>query len=286
MADVERINPETGEIVTVNNNGQVPDIADDTMDLLEKYSGAGYSALSEDGLTPVLSILQDNSGEVKRNHERRIENAESGMMIIRSLRQLYKGDKGITVQPFGFDHFWVEWTGEVGEGIPVGRFPFHEPPTDMFEVQDQQNPNKKINKRRSTGNRMVDTREHYVNLINGVDRPYPVVVPMSGSNHSASRLWTNMMRNMVYKGRQLPAFFRLYNLRTIFRKRGANQTWYGFQVDPAAMVRDRELLQLGADNFDALKVKPIEGNLADMAGGTDEETQTAHHPGVDPNTVI
>lgn len=289
----ERIDPATGEIMTdapgqevqTNLSGRAPEIQERDMDLLEKYAGQGYSQEAEDGLTPVLSILQDNSGEVKKNHERRMDGAESGQFIIRSLRRLYDGQRGFLVQPFGWLHTYVEWSGEPGEGMPVGRFMHEDPPDDMYETADPQNPGKKVNRRKSTGNRLVDTREHYVNIIDGIDRPFPIVVPMSGSNHSVSRLWTNMMRNMVYKGQQLPAFFRLYTMRTIFRKKGANQTWYGYQVDPSSFVKDRDLLELGASCFDSLKIKPIEGNLADIRE-IDDEASAAAAPPVTPSTVI
>lgn len=275
------------ELMTLNAKGTLPDIPEDALEFLKEYAGVGYSEKTEDGLTPILSILQDNSGEVKRNHERHMEGAESGMFIIRSLRKLYSGGEGIFAQPFGFHHSLVEWTGDVGEGVPVGRFPFDDPPNDMFETPDPQNPGRKVLRRRSSMNRMVDTREHYANIIDGMDRPYPVVIPMSGSNHAASRLWTDMMRRMVYNGIKLPGFCRAYKLTTVFRKKGANQTWYAFQVEPGSTIVDRELLELGAAASRSLKEAPLEGNLSDMATGEiDEAHQAATAPAVDPANVI
>lgn len=280
----EKIDPATGEIMAPNS-GEI-DIPSDAMDLLDKYQGQGYSQNQEDGLTPILSVLQDNSGEVKKNHERRIDGAEAGMLIIRSLRALYDGQKGVLIQPFGFYHAYIEWSGEPGEGVPVGRFPFHEPPNDAFETQDPQVKERKILRRKSTMNRLVDTREHFVNLVDGINRPFPIVIPMSGSNHSVSRLFTNMMRNMVYQGKQIPSFFRLYTLRTVFKKKGANQTWFGFQLDPSSFIKDRDLLQLGADLCEQMKEKPIEGNLSDIGGEIDDAQATAHSKAVDASKVI
>src|SRR5580765_6164900 len=140
------------EIATIttglNARGTQVEIPPDELEFLRQYEGVGYSDKTEDGLTPILSILQDNSGEVKRNHERHMDEAESGMFIIRSLRKLYTGTPGILVQPFGFFHSLIEWTGDVGEGTPVGRFPFEDPPDDIFETEDPQNPGKKVMRRR------------------------------------------------------------------------------------------------------------------------------------------
>lgn len=288
----DRIDPETGEVLnnqevlppSLMGSGQGLDMPMDSMDLLEKYSGAGYSDKPEDGLTPILSIIQNLSGEIKKTHERYMEGVEVGEMIIRSLRQVYPGDPGIIVQPFGYGHKWVEWQGEPGDGIPVGQFLYEDPPQDLYEAPDPANPKNKIRRRKSNGNRLVDTREHYVNIVNGRDRPFSVVIPMSGSNHGCSRLWTNMMRNMVYQGRPIPSFFRLYNLKTVFRKKGS-QDFYSFNVDPGPFIKDRELLQLGASSFDAIKVKPIEGNLSDMGADADD-TGTSEAAPVNAGNII
>jgi hypothetical protein len=276
VAVAERIDPETGEFLPPNPMGadQALDLPPEAMDLLEKYAGVGYSDKPEDGLAPILSILQDNSGEVKERHERYQDGAKPGMLIIRSLRQLFDGDKGVIVQPLGFIHVWVEWSGDVGEGSPVGRFDIDHPPEDMFDAPNPKDPARKEYRRRSNMNRLVDTREHIVNLITGYERPYPIVVPMSGSNHQASRNWTNQMRNLIYQGRKIPGFFRYYRLKTVFRKKGATQTWFGYHVDPGPWITDHGLLQLAADTVDSMATKPIEGNLADYGPEADEVAQT------------
>lgn len=275
------------EIATLNAKGTQLDIPTDTLEFLKQFQGAGYSDKVEDGLTPILSILQDNSGEVKKQHERHMDGAEAGCMIIRSLRRLYPGQPGLLVQPFGFFHTLVEWTGDVGEGTPVGRFPSDEPPADMFEAPDPQNPGKKVLRRKSNMNRLVDTREHYVNVIDGMESPFPVVVPMSGSNHASSRRWTEYMKRMVQNGVSLPGFCRAYRLSTTFRKKGNNQTWFAYEIEPSEMIRDDELLQLGAKAFKSIEVAPLEANLNDLGEGVDDLRPTGKPESiVDPASVI
>jgi hypothetical protein len=276
VAVAERMDPETGEFLPPNPMGsdQAVDLPPEAMDLLQKYAGVGYSEKPEDGLVPILTILQDNSGEVKKQHDRYQEGAEPGMFIIRSLRQLFDGQQGIVVQPLIFGHVWVEWTGEVGEGAPVGRFDFDHPPDDMFEAPHPKDPSRKEYRRRSNMNRLIDTREHIVNLITGFERPYPIVVPMSGSNHQASRDWTNQMRNSIRNGVKSPGFARYYRLKTVFKKKGATQTWHGYHVDPGPWVTDYELLKLAGDTIDSMSVKPIEVNSADYGPEVDDVAQT------------
>lgn len=285
----ETIDPETGEVITPNTMGatNIGPVDDFMKGMIKEYDGAGYSLEQEDALTPVLAILQDNSGEVKKQHERHLDDAEAGMLIIRSMGMVFDGEKGINIQPFGFTHVYVEWQGDnPGEGIPVGRFDFYDPPADMTEFPHPQDPTRKVKRRKSNMNRLVETREHYANIMLPDMRPFPLIIPFSGSNHACSRFWTNMMKNLIVEGSRLPSFFRVYNLKTIFRKKGANQTWHGYKVNPGPFIRDRQMLELGRDAFLSLKEKPLEANPTDMGGSVDEEAPLATGKVVDPATVI
>src|SRR5689334_9659633 len=52
-----------------------------------------YSTKAEDTLVPIVSILQDNSGEVKKQHAKRIEGADAGDLIIRAFKKVIKVSK-------------------------------------------------------------------------------------------------------------------------------------------------------------------------------------------------
>lgn len=283
----DRIDPETGEVIPVGGLMKASDqLPAEISSMLQEYAGAGYSDKPEDGLTPILAILQDNSGEVKERHDRHVAGAKAGMLIIRSLRKMYSGEDGLLIQPFGFNHVYVEWTGELGEGIPVARYMFDDPPPDLIEVPSAQNPDKMVLRRKSNGNRMVDTREHYANIISDLDPPFPVVIPMSGSNHGVSRSWTIQMRTMLIAGKPAPAFARLYKLKTQFRKRGSNMSWFSYYIDPGPRVVDIDLIQLGIRSFKGLAETPIEANLGDLAGSMDDEQKTAAPSTVNTADVI
>lgn len=204
----------------------------------------GYSEKSDDSLIPVLSILQDNSGEVKKKHERYIEGAEAGMMIIRSLQMIFPLDQPISFQPCGFTHEWVEWTGEPGEGgAPVAQYPYEERPASAQEVVNAQG---KTEWRMSeSNNRLVETRHHYGNILRG-EQVIPVVIAMSGTNHSVSRQWTALMKQFTIPGKSIkaPAFTRTYDISTVFVQKG-NQSWYKYRVKDVGWVSDRALLENG-----------------------------------------
>lgn len=205
----------------------------------------GYSEKSDDSLIPVLSILQDNSGEVKKKHERYVEGAEAGMFIIRSLQMVFEADKPILFQPCGFSHMWVEWTGEPGEGgAPVAQYHFDERPAAAEQIVSKDG--KSEWRMPETNNRLVETRHHFGNIVRGEGEITPVVIAMSGTNHSVSRQWTAVMKQfrVPNKNVKAPAFMRTYELSTSFTQKGS-QSWYKYKVKDAGWITSRQLLEEG-----------------------------------------
>lgn len=237
------VDQETGEVSM--SNFVVPA---DMMAEIDDIGDLGYSEKSEDSMVPILAILQDNSAEVKKKHSKYIEGAEPGDLIIRSLGRVIKmGDNlpPIVVQPAGFDHVWVEWQGEPGEGAPVGQFAFENKPSEAVETDDPQNPDRKM-WRMPNGNRLVDTRYHYVNILFDDGGVMPAVIPMSGTNHTTSRSWTNQMKQHLVPGRstKAPSFFRQYGIKTKFRQRG-EQSWYNYNVSDLGWIVNDGILRAG-----------------------------------------
>lgn len=224
---------------------------------LEGVTDLGYSENMDDSLIPILSILQDNSGEVKKRHDRHIKDAEPGMMIIRALQRMYGGDVGIEFQPCGFQHVWVEWSGEPGEGAVVNQYPFDEFPEEATEVEDPQNPDR-THFRLPNGNRLVDTRYHFGHILGDQGEVLPVVVPMSGTNHTISRQWTSLMKQFKIpgSGARAPAWFRTYRLSSAFTQRGA-QSWYKYSVKDTGWVADPELRAAGRLLSESVAAKSV-----------------------------
>lgn len=229
----------------------------------------GYSEKADDSLIPVLSILQDNSGEVKKKHERHIEGAEAGMMIIRSLQMTFPLDEPVIFQPCGFTHEWVEWTGEPGEGgAPVAQYAYEARPVAAEEITNAQG--KKEWRMPETNNRLVETRHHFGNILRG-EQTIPVVIAMSGTNHSVSRQWTALMKQFTIPGKNVkaPAFTRSYELSTVFTQKGA-QSWYKYKVKDHGWIQDRSILENGFAFAKAVAQNEVKaGADADAADAAD-----------------
>lgn len=235
--------------------------------------GLGYSEKAEDSLVPIVSLLQEGSGEVKRNHPKQMQGAIAGNhLIIRSLKKLIDvSETPLPVIPCGFTHHWVEWEGEPGEGTVVAQYPFEERPAEAKEVPDPQN-DKRNNWIMPSGTRLVDTRYHYC-LAHIDDSWMPVVIPMGGTNHTVSRTWTSQQKLVrLPSGAKAPSWFMWYNFSTQFNSRGS-QSWYTYDIDPGGWVPDRELRDEGRKIFESLQQGIIEPDVVGEAGRAAEE----HH---------
>lgn len=265
------------EVATKND--QLP-VSEAFLDEVAEVGGLGYSERGSDSLIPILSILQDNSGEVKKKHERHIEGVEAGDLIIRSLGRVYKGEgeSSILFQPCGFQHMWVEWSGEPGEGAVVDQHVFDElivndgvPPRFEEMSLDPQNPDRLTWAHRESGTRLVETRYHYGHIIDGADI-IPCVIPMAGTNHTVSRQWTAQMKQFKIPGRdqKMPSFFRAYSIETLFNSKG-NQSWYKYKITDRGPISDEPILRAGFDMMKSVMDEKITVDVASDNEATSEK---------------
>lgn len=256
---------------------------------LEDLEDLGFSDRVEDRLIPILSILQEQSGEVKSRHTKHVDGAEPGMIIVRALQRIYASEitkdgaqDGVIFQPCAFDHMWVEWEGEPGEGAPIANYPFTEDPSvhGARQVQDPQDPDRMIWVGTSRNTRFVDTRYHYGHVIDGAS-VYAAVVAMGGTNHTISRQWTAIMdqkRVPTPQGpRKAPAWFCLYRLNTRFTERGS-QSWFKYEIRELGWCQDADLRQMGRDLNEAIRAKEM---VVDLESEAAPSSDTPPH---DPET--
>lgn len=243
--------------------------------MYEDSEALGYSENPDDALVPILGILQDNSGEVKKKHERYIDGAEAGHMIIRSLGMTFEGEEdGVVFQPCGFSHIWVEWEGDPGEGRPVNQYDFSDKPSDVREVEK---PDGGVELVLPNGNRIVETRNHFGFVIPGDGgEPIPMVIPMSGSNHQASKKWTLLMKQQRHNGRKAPAFANLYRIQTVFSQKG-QQTWYKYKIKKERGLGEDDMPMITA-GYEFAKAVSDNTVKADLASGEESGADSGDIP--------
>jgi hypothetical protein len=262
----------TKEVTTTSQSGNLPAGFDLSAEM-DGVTDLGFSDKADDSLVPILAVLQDNSGEVKKGHAKKIDGAGAGNGILRSLKIVLPLDtEPLTVIPFGFTHRWVQWRGEPGEGKIITDYDFEDRPGEAVEVQDPQNEDRTF-WQMPNRDRLVDTRYHYV-LANIQDRWMPITIPMAGTNHTASRSWTALAGNMrLPGGGKMPGWFRKWLIKTKFNQRG-QQSWYNYDITDGGWVEERELRDLGKSlnaNMSILRPDTASENQGDD-GHEDEDT--------------
>lgn len=214
----------TGKSVTTKAEGAV--VSQSLADKMASKGRAGVSSAMDDNVVPLIYILQYQSPQVLKKNEKYVQGAEAGMAWFRGTHKVVDTEnEGMLVQPCFFSRCWIEWMPDRGGFVERHA----ERPDDAVLRTDPKNPKKKYWER-PNGNTVVDTREHVV-LVHGVfDHPTPFVIPMSGSQHSASKNWTTLMnRTFLPDGRECPSYACIYRMKTVAKSNDAGD-WYMWEI--------------------------------------------------------
>ncbi len=197
--------------------------------MMNAAAGAGTSQDMSDNIVPLIYILQALSKPCVKGSPEYIKGAESGTIWPRGTKDLVDGEEGILVQPVHFDKCWIEWLPDRGGFVARHK----ERPREATQVSDPKKPEKKI-WQMPNGNTVNESREHVVIVHELYDTPTPFVIPMSGSQHSASRGWMGLMnRKRTPDGKGIaPSYAYLYRMRTAHRTNGKDN-WHGWDITDA-----------------------------------------------------
>lgn len=202
---------------------------DDFRRMAKADAGKGVSKAAEDNLVPLIYILQALSPVVNPRNADYIDGAEMGKIWLRNNDDpIADGENdGIVAQPCYFSKCWIEWIPRDMGGGFVARHATR--PDNAVKVEDPKNP--KRAKWMRGENEVIETREHVVRVHhNGSWFPY--VIPMTGSNHSASKGWMFSQNSAQFDdGDTAPSFAKVYRLRTKFNKNDQGE-WFNWTIKP------------------------------------------------------
>jgi hypothetical protein len=201
---------------------------------IEEDADAGTSKDMSDNIVPLIYILQPLSPQVNRGTEQ-VPGAAAGDIWFRGTKNFIKGDVGMVVQWCFFDKCWIEWAPDRGGFVARHK----ERPSGAVQVLDPRDDagKRKIWKTSADkgANDLVESREHVVIVREGLDRPQPYVIPMSGSQHTSARGWMMLANGQVIPGtNKTPAIWAcLYRMKTKFIDDGKHQ-WFGWEIENAS----------------------------------------------------
>lgn len=222
--------------------------------MYEEDSGAGFENADRESYSiPFISILQSGSPQVKKSDGAYIKGAEEGFLFNSVSQEIKTGEEGIKVVPCYFTRRFIEWIpressgggGLVGEHLPSD-------PVVTTATRDAKN-----QLLLPSGNLLVDTRTHYVLVLDGAGGFVPALISMSSTQVKKSRQWMTRMESIKLKNSQgqlftPPMFSHVYHLTTV-PEQNDQGSWYGWKIEMVGALEDQALYGAAKSFRDAVK---------------------------------
>lgn len=213
--------PTGKNVTTLKTHGLPADIRR----LAEENTGLGVSHRPEDNVVPLIYLLQSNSPQTQKGHEKYIKGAVGGSIWLRNEaveESIIDGEEGMLFQPVMLQVCWVEWLPNRG-GF-VARH-LHRP--EVAELKDVERDDGTVAQAwmMPNGNVVNESRE-YPGLVHVEGRDLlPYTLLMGGSNLGVAKRWMTFMgkEHVTVDGEDIGKIadlhWNLYRLTTILRTR-------------------------------------------------------------------
>lgn len=207
-------------------------------DMLAQDSQMGMEGMDATDMSiPFLAIVQSNSPQRHRNHEKFIKDAEEGDIFNTVSGELFES---VRVVPCRYVKQFIEWIPRDAGGGFVAAHERHAPIIQTAVLNGRRQlmlPN---------GNNLVETATFYCMQVVD-DGYYPVVLSMTSTQLKKARRWNTVMQQRKLKHAKSgnlfspPMFAYCYTIGTCDESNDQGQ-WKGFTIDlEGERVEDTEL---------------------------------------------
>lgn len=248
----------------------------------EADSNSGLEGTDKDSFaTPFLRILHSQSPQCNEADSAYIEGAKGGMFHESVSGKIFSGTEGIIILPCAFERRFVQWAPRGGDGsykgdhLPeevaamraAGKITEVEGKLLMVEQADEPASD-------TTHDRLVDTRSHYVILLNEeTGGGVPCLFTLSSTQIKKSKQLMSLLSAVKVKSKNglvtPPTWLNRIRATTVpeNNKHGA---WHGVKFEPDGFVKDPILYNAGKAFYEAVKAGEIKTQVdAEGAGGTE-----------------
>lgn len=227
-------------------------------------AGGGFEDASKDSYAiPFIQILQKGSPPIDPDHpkHKEIPGAKIGSLFNTVTEAVVDGDKGLLVLPCHFQQSYIEW----GDKDAGGGFVAQHDVLTGVNMMATTHKNEKNADVLPNGNVLVDTRSHYVLVLNEDGTANPAVISMTSTQLKKSRKWMSAMQDVKVKrpdGEVFtpPMWAKAYRIKTIAES-NAKGTWRGWDVTRESDCPSSNLYQQAKAFRDAVrggKVKTVD----------------------------
>jgi len=221
------------------------------MSMFEEDAHKGMEQIGQDDLAlPFLRILGQLSPQVNKRKAEYVEGAEPGMIFNTVSKQVYDGEKGLTVIPCFYKREYVEWTdrGE-GTGAPVAVHPA------SSDIIGQTKKDATYKDRLPNGNYLENTASYFVMNLGDGTGAETALITMKSTQLKISRQWNSMMSGIKLQGQNglftPPMFSHLYHLKTVEQSNDKG-SWFGWSVSKIGPVEDKSIYKQAKDFADSI----------------------------------
>ena len=206
--------------------------------MFEADANTGFGNMdTDDYALPFLRVLGQLSPECNKRDAKYVDGAEPGMIFNTVTKQLYDGEKGVSVIPCYYKREYVEWSDR-GEGTSA---PIAIHAVDSGIIKDTTR-DASYKDRLPNGNYLENTASYFVLLESGE----AALISMKSTQLKVSRSWNSMMNSIKLKGKNgmfTPAMYsHVYNLKTV-QQSNDKGTWFGWTVEKVGPVQDKDLYE-------------------------------------------
>lgn len=181
------------------------------------------SKRAEDNQVPFIYILQANSPQLMKGHEKYVPGAQASNIWLRNDPDpLIDGEEGMDFQCCHFSISWVEWLPERA-GL-AGRH--DEKPSDAYEEDEEgeDGTTKKVWKR-PNGNYLAETRYHVGFVHRPGKPPEPYTMPLTSTGHTVSKGWTTAQNRL--EGGRAQWYEVIWTMQVSLKRKGPH-AWYQY----------------------------------------------------------
>ena len=201
--------------------------------LMEDASVGQEGMTNEDYMIPRLQVLQTNSPQVNKRDGKYIEGAEVGDIMNSVTKDIYGGEKGVTVIPVNYSRKYIEWKPRDAGG---GLVKDHGTDSSILEMCEK--PQGSMKDITTEGNEVVTTAEYFVYLYDDkTGATTQALISMTSSMLKVARRWNSMTAALQVpkpdgNGVFNPAiFYNAYKLKTVPMSNDKGE-WFGWDVEP------------------------------------------------------
>lgn len=238
----------------------------------EDDAGGGFEAADAEAYAiPFLTILQSGSPQCKRSDGAYLAGAEEGKLINTVTQELFDGSVGVVVIPCYYKRSFIRWApretggGFRGEVAPTDPMVLNaKNDADGYPIDDE-------------GNNLVDTRTHYVLVLDDKGGYQPAVISCAASQLKKSRQWMSKMNGIKLTRADgslfTPAMFSHQYLVTTTPESNDKGSWFGWKLEMSGPVRSNALYQAAKALRDAVSSGAVREQTPSSAQSTDAEEE-------------